>query len=105
MQGVEVGPFTGPMLTPDSLAALMGGPDPVSMPVAGPRGGAPPNSYDGFGNQNNPLPPPWYPGAPPPPAPGVDVIPGPLPASAMIGPPAPAAAAPGPMLPAEMGAG
>ena len=105
MQGVEVGPFTGPMLTPDSLAALMGGPDPVSMPVAGPRGGAPPNSYDGFGNQNNPLPPPWYPGAPPPPAPGVDVVPGPLPASAMIGPPAPAAAAPGPMLPAEMGAG
>ena len=83
MQGVEVGPFTGPMLTPDSLAALMGGPDPVSMPVAGPRGGAPPNSYDGFGNQNNPLPPPWYPGAPPPPAPGVDVVPGPLPASAM----------------------
>ena len=105
MQGVEVGPFTGPMLTPDSLAALMGGPDPVSMPQAGPRGGAPPNSYDGFGNQNNPLPPPWYPGAPPPPAPGVDVVPGPLPASAMIGPPAPAAAAPGPMLPAEMGAG
>jgi phospholipid/cholesterol/gamma-HCH transport system substrate-binding protein len=105
MQGVEVGPFTGPMLTPDSLAALMGGPDPVSMPAAGPRGGAPPNSYDGFGNQNNPLPPPWYPGAPPPPAPGVDVVPGPLPASAMIGPPAPAAAAPGPMLPAEMGAG
>jgi len=101
MQGVEVGPFTGPMLTPDSLAALMGGPDPVSMPAAGPPGGAPPNSYD----QNNPLPPPWYPGAIPPPAPGVDVVPGPLPASAMIGPPAPAAAAPGPMLPAEMGAG
>lgn len=101
MQGVEVGPFTGPMLTPDSLAALMGGPDPVSMPPAGPPGGAVPNAYD----QNNPLPPPWYPGAPPPPAPGVDVAPGPLPASAMIGPPAPAAAAPGPMLPAEMGAG
>jgi phospholipid/cholesterol/gamma-HCH transport system substrate-binding protein len=100
MQGVEVGPFTGPMLTPDSLAALMGGPDPVSMPPAGPPGGAVPNAYD----QNNPLPPPWYPGAPPPPAPGVDVAPGPLPASAMIGPPAPAAA-PGPMLPAEMGAG
>jgi len=105
MQGVQVGPFTGPMLTPDSLAALMGGPDPVSVPPAGPRGGAPPNSYDGFGNQNNPLPPPWYPGAPPPPAPGVDVVPGPLPASQLIGPPAPAAAAPGPMLPAEMGSG
>ncbi|MFN0143018.1 MAG: virulence factor Mce family protein [Mycobacterium sp.] len=101
MQGVEVGPFTGPMLTPDSLAALMGGPDPVSIPPAGPPGGAVPNAYD----QNNPLPPPWYPGAPPPPAPGVDVAPGPLPAAQQIGPPAPAAAAPGPMLPAEMGAG
>jgi phospholipid/cholesterol/gamma-HCH transport system substrate-binding protein len=101
MQGVEVGPFTGPMLTPDSLAALMGGPDPASIPAAGPPGGAPPNSYD----QNNPLPPPWYPGAPPPPAPGVDVVPGPLPAAQQIGAPAPPAAAPGPMLPAEMGAG
>ena len=101
MQGVEVGPFTGPMLTPDSLAALMGGPDPVSIPPAGPPGGAVPNAYD----QNNPLPPPWYPGAPPPPAPGVDVVPGPLPAAQQTGPPAPAAAAPGPMLPAEMGAG
>ena len=100
MQGVEVGPFTGDMLTPDSLAALMGGPDPVSSP-SGLRGGAPPNSYD----QNNPLPPPWYPGAPPPPAPGVDVVPGPLPAAQQIGSAAPAPAAPGPMLPAEMGAG
>ena len=100
MQGAEVGPFTSIMLTPDSLAALMGGPDPVSGPV-GPRGGAPSNSYD----QNNPLPPPWYPGAPPPPAPGLDVIPGPLPVSQQIGPPAAAPAAPGPMLPAEMGAG
>ena len=100
MQGVEVGPFTGPMLTPDSLAELMGGPDLASIPAAGPPGGAPSNSYD----QNNPLPPPWYPGAPPPPAPGVDVVPGPLPASQQIGPAAPVAA-PGPMLPAEMGAG
>lgn len=100
MQGVEVGPFTGQMLTPDSLAALMGGPDPVSSP-SGLRGGAPPNSYD----QNNPLPPPWYPGAPPPPPPGVDVVPGPLPAAQQIGSAAPAPAAPGPMLPAEMGAG
>ena len=103
MQGVEVGPFTGPMLTPDSLAALMGGPDPTSIPPAGPPGGAPSNSYD----QNNPLPPPWYPGAPPPPAPGVDVVPGPLPASQQTGPPpaAPAPAAPGPMLSAETGGG
>ena len=111
MQGVQVNPFTEAMLTPDSLAALMGGPDPSYIPPAGPRGGAPPNSYDGFGNQNNPLPPPWYPGAPPPPAPGPDVIPGPLPPSQLIGGPAPAAApaaAPmpaGPALPAETGAG
>ena len=103
MQGVEVGPFTAPMLTPDSLAALMGGPDPTSIPAAGPPGGAPPNAYD----QKNPLPPPWYPGAPPPPAPGVDVVPGPLPVSQQTGPPppAPAPAAPAPMLPAEMGTG
>ena len=103
MQGTQVGPFTGPMLTPASLAELMGGPDVVSIPPAGPRGGAPSNSYD----QNNPLPPPWYPGAPPPPAPGVEVVPGPLPASQQTGPPpaAPAPAAPGPRLPAETGGG
>lgn len=111
MQGVDVNPFTAAMLTPDSLAALMGGPDPSYVPPAGPRGGAPPNSYDGFGNQNNPLPPPWYPGAPPNPAPAPDVIPGPLPPSQLIGGPAPAAAPaaapmpPGPALPAETGAG
>lgn len=104
MQGVDVQPFTANMLTPDSLAALMGGPDPVSYAPGGPRGGAPSNSYD----QNNPLPPPWYPGAPPPPAPGPDVVPGPLPAAQQIGATlsAPAApAAPGPALPAETGAG
>ena len=111
MQGVDVNPFTAAMLTPDSLAALMGGPDQSYVPPAGPRGGAPPNSYDGFGNQNNPLPPPWYPGAPPNPAPAPDVIPGPLPPSQLIGGPAPAAAPaaapmpPGPALPAETGAG
>jgi phospholipid/cholesterol/gamma-HCH transport system substrate-binding protein len=106
MQGLQVQPFTANMLTPDSLAALMGGPDP-SYPAAGPRGGAPSNSYD----QNNPLPPPWYPGAPPPPAPAPDVVPGPLPVSQQIGPPAPGTAAPAapmpapPALPAETGAG
>ncbi len=105
MQGTEVNPFTEAMLTPDSLAALMGGPDPTSYPAAGPRGGAPSNSYD----QLNPLPPPWYPGAPPPPAPAPGVVPGPLPVSQLIGPPAPgtvapaAAVAPGPILPAEGG--
>lgn len=105
MQGVDVNPFTAAMLTPDSLAALMGGPDPVNYPAGGPRGGAPSNSYD----QLNPLPPPWYPGAPPPPAPAPDVAPGPLAVSQQIGPPAPGPApAPmpaGPALPAEMGTG
>jgi phospholipid/cholesterol/gamma-HCH transport system substrate-binding protein len=108
MQGLEVQPFTANMLTPDSLASLMGGPDPTSYPAGGPRGGAPSNSYD----QNNPLPPPWYPPAPPAPAPGPDVVPGPLPVSQQIGPPAPGAAVPAaapmpapPALPAETGAG
>ncbi|WP_328349948.1 virulence factor Mce family protein [Mycobacterium sp. NBC_00419] len=106
MQGVDVQAFTANMLTPDSLAALMGGPDPTSIPPAGPPGGAPSNSYSEY----NPLPPPWYPGAPPPPAPAPGVIPGPLPVSQQIngGAPAPGPAAPapaGPALPAEMGSG
>jgi phospholipid/cholesterol/gamma-HCH transport system substrate-binding protein len=104
MQGVDVQAFTANMLTPDSLAALMGGPDPVNYPPGGPRGGAPSNSYD----QNNPLPPPWYPGAIPPPPPGPDVVPGPLPVSQQINggaPAAPAAPAGGPALPAEAGGG
>ena len=115
MQGLQVQPFTANMLTPDSLASLMGGPDPSSYPAGGPRGGAPSNSYD----QLNPLPPPWYPPAPPVPAPGPDVVPGPLPVSQQIGPPAPGNAAPAaapmpgpppampamPALPAETGAG
>jgi phospholipid/cholesterol/gamma-HCH transport system substrate-binding protein len=113
MQGLQVQPFTANMLTLDSLASLMGGPDPTSYPAAGPRGGAPSNSYD----QKNPLPPPWYPQAPPDPAPAPDVVPGPLPVSQQIGPPAPGTAAPAaPMpappappaplaLPAETGAG
>jgi phospholipid/cholesterol/gamma-HCH transport system substrate-binding protein len=106
MQGVDVQPFTQNMLTPESLAELMGGPDISSIPPAGPPGGAPPNSYD---NQN-PAPPPWYPQQPPAPAPEPNVIPGPLPVSQQInsgGSPAPAGApAPaGPPLPAEMGSG
>ena len=109
MQGIDVQPFTAAMLTPDSLAALMGGPDPTSIPPAGPRGGAAPNSYDGFGFQNNPLPPPWYPQPAPPPPPAPGVIPGPLPVSQQIGPPPAAVTAPaaaiGPALPAEMGTG
>ena len=46
MQGVQVQAFTQNMLTPDSLAELMGGPDITSIPPAGPPGGAPPNAYD-----------------------------------------------------------
>lgn len=110
MQGVEVQPFTANMLTPESLAELMGGPD-ITPPPAPPAFGTtrngnlpgPPNAFD----QNNPLPPPWYPQPGPPPAPAPGVIPGdPLGAIAPAAPPAPAAPAatpPGPLLPAEAG--
>ena len=102
MQGIEVQPATQQMLTPESLAELMGGPDvkaPPAPPAFGvPPGGnlpGPPNAYD----ENNPLPPPWYPQPGPPPVPAPGVIPG-DPMSA----PAPAAPAPaGPALPAEVG--
>lgn len=77
MQGVDVQPFTANMLTPDSLAALLGGPDPApraAPPAFGvqPNGKlpGPPNAYD---NQN-PLPPPWYPQPAPPPAPAPGVV-------------------------------
>ncbi|MEU0497048.1 virulence factor Mce family protein [Mycobacterium sp. NPDC006124] len=113
MQGVEVQPFTANMLTPDSLAALLGGPDaeiPVPPATLGaPYGGnlpGPANSYD----ETNPLPPPWYPQPGPPPAPAPGVIPGdplgavvPAAGSAPAAAPAPAPA--GPPLPAESGAG
>lgn len=113
MQGVDVQPFTKNMMTPECLAELLGGPNCVvgaAPPAFGTtRNGnlpGPPNAFD----QNNPLPPPWYPqpGPPPPPAPGV--IPGDPGGSVMsapVGPgpgPAPAAPAPaGPPLPAEAG--
>jgi phospholipid/cholesterol/gamma-HCH transport system substrate-binding protein len=64
MQGIDVQPFTANMLTPDSLAELMGGPD-IIPPPAGTTLPGPPNAYD----QTNPLPPPWYPQPAPPPAP------------------------------------
>jgi phospholipid/cholesterol/gamma-HCH transport system substrate-binding protein len=90
MQGVEVQPFTANMLTPESLAELMGGPDtvpPPAPPAFGvPPGGnlpGPPNAY----SENTPLPPPWYPGAPPPPAPAPGVVPGPMVAPAPTAPP------------------
>lgn len=82
MQGVEVSPATASMLTPESLAELMGGPD-ITGPPPRQNMAGPPNAYD----ENNPLPPPWYPQPLPSPAPA----PGP-PADAPLG----AAEAPGP---------
>ena len=110
MQGVDVQPLTANMLTPESLAELMGGPD-IVPPPAPPAFGTtrngnlpgPPNAFD----QNNPLPPPWYPQPPPPPGPAPGVLAGdPLGAITPAAPPpaGPAPAAPaGPPLPAEMG--
>ncbi|OBI17345.1 mammalian cell entry protein [Mycobacterium sp. E2327] len=87
MQGQQVGPITAGLLTPDSLAELMGGPD-IAPPQSGlqtPPG--PPNAYD-----ENPVLPPIGVRAPqvpiPPPAPGPGVIPGPVAPT----PPPPAAA-------------
>jgi phospholipid/cholesterol/gamma-HCH transport system substrate-binding protein len=71
MQGVQVQPATANLLTPASLAELMGGPN-IAPPPAGQHMTGPPNAYD----ENNPLPPPWYPQplpsptAPPPAPPG-----------------------------------
>jgi phospholipid/cholesterol/gamma-HCH transport system substrate-binding protein len=67
MQGAQVGPATRNLLTAASLAELMGGPD-IPPPPAGHTMTGPPNAFD----QNNPLPPPWYPQplpSPGPPAP------------------------------------
>jgi phospholipid/cholesterol/gamma-HCH transport system substrate-binding protein len=94
MQGMDVQPLTENMLTPESLAELMGGPDIVAPPPP-PHFGpnplpGPPDAY----SENSPLPPPWYvqPGPPPAPAPGV--VPGgptvaPAPVGAPVGPAAP----------------
>jgi len=109
MQGVDVQPFTANMLTPDSLAELMGGPD-AAIPQAPPAFGAPPGGNlpgppDSY-NENNPLPPPWYPQPGPPPGPAPGVIPGDPGGSPLSGPgpAAPAGPAPaGPPLPAEAG--
>jgi phospholipid/cholesterol/gamma-HCH transport system substrate-binding protein len=56
MQGTAVQPATANMLTPESLAELMGGPD-VAPPAPETNLPGPPNAYD----ETNPLPPPWYP--------------------------------------------
>ncbi len=56
MQGARVQPFTANMLTPDSLAELMGGPD-IASPPPGTHLPGPPNAYD----ESNPPAPPWFP--------------------------------------------
>jgi len=96
MQGTKVGPITGGLLTPDSLAELMGGPDiaPVQSNLQTPPG--PPNAYN---EEPGPLPylgQPDHPAPIPPPPPGPEVIPGPVAPTPAPGPP-PA----GPLLPAE----
>ncbi|MDP7704478.1 virulence factor Mce family protein [Mycobacterium sp. TY815] len=100
MQGQQVGPITAGLMTPESLAELMGGPDiqPVQSTLQTPPG--PPNAYDEY-----PVLPPIGLQAQvpvPPPAPGPGVIPGPVaPTPAAPGP----AAAVGAPLPAEVGGG
>jgi phospholipid/cholesterol/gamma-HCH transport system substrate-binding protein len=104
MQGQKVGPITAGLLTPESLAELMGGPDipPVQSDLQTPPGY--PNAYD---EQPGPLPyigQPDHPGPIPPPPPGLDVRPGPVAPTPGPGPgPGPAPA--GPPLSAELGAG
>jgi phospholipid/cholesterol/gamma-HCH transport system substrate-binding protein len=82
MQGVHVQPATANLLTLASLAELMGGPDIAPPPPAHNMTG-PPNAYD----QNNPLPPPWYPQPLPSPTPAAP--PAGLPLGAAEAPPGP----------------
>jgi len=104
MQGVKVDPITAGLLTPESLAELMGGPDiaPLQSNLQTPPG--PPNAYN---EERGPLPyigQPDHQGPIPPPPPGPEVIPGPVaPTPAPVSGPAPGPA--GPPLPAEAGAG
>jgi phospholipid/cholesterol/gamma-HCH transport system substrate-binding protein len=93
MQGTQVGPITQGLMTPESLAELMGGPDiaPVQSNLQTPPG--PPNAYN---EEPGPLPyigQPNHPAPIPPPPPGPGVVPGPVPPT-----PAPGAAeAPAPL--------
>jgi phospholipid/cholesterol/gamma-HCH transport system substrate-binding protein len=86
MQGTRVQAFRANMLTPESLAELMGGPN-IAPPPPGTKMPGSPDAYD----ESSPLPPPWYPQPGPPPGPGPGVIPGPPPGRV-------------PALPAEAGA-
>jgi len=100
MQGLNVQPATGNVLSPGSLAELMGGPDDAPPPWGSNLPGKP-NSFD----ETNPLPPPWYPQPGPPPPPGPEVLPGPVaPTPAPAAGPVPGAAPASndvPALPAE----
>ncbi|BBZ11172.1 virulence factor Mce family protein [Mycobacterium branderi] len=104
MQGTQVGPITEGLLTPESLAELMGGPniEPVQSQYQTPPG--PPNAYN---EEPGPLPFVGVPGNPqpiPPPPPGPEVVPGPVaPTPAPVsGPVSPQVPGPGgPPLPAE----
>jgi len=100
MQGQQVSPVTASLMTPDSLAELMGGPniEPVQSNLQTPPGY--PNAYD-----ENPIAPvvgqrpPQVPIPPPPPGP--EVVPGPVgPTPAPVAAPAPNAGGP-----AETGTG
>jgi phospholipid/cholesterol/gamma-HCH transport system substrate-binding protein len=102
MQGTKVGPITAGLMTPESLAELMGGPNiaPVQSTLQTPPG--PPNAYDEY-----PVLPPVGLNAPvpvQPPPPGPAVIPGPVAPTPAPGPGPPPAPVGAP-LPAEAGAG
>jgi phospholipid/cholesterol/gamma-HCH transport system substrate-binding protein len=106
MQGVKVGPVTASLLTPESLAELMGGPDiaPVQSNYQTPPGY--PNAYN---EEPGPAPFIGVPGNPAPvapPPPGPEVIPGPVAPTPAPGPSPLAGQVPaGPVLPAEAGGG
>jgi phospholipid/cholesterol/gamma-HCH transport system substrate-binding protein len=100
MQGVQVGPITQGLMTPESLAELMGGPD---MPPVQSNLQTPPGYPNAYNEEPGPLPyigQPDHPAPIPPPPPGPEVIPGPVaPTPAPVSGPGPAPA--GPPLPAE----
>lgn len=73
MQGVALRPATQNLLTPQSVAELLGGPD-AAPPAPGRTMAGPPDAYD----EHSPLPPPWYPQPAGPPSPGPEVVAGPV---------------------------
>ena len=99
MQGVQVNHNTARLLTPDSLAALLGGPDPAPVQSQYQTPPGPPNSYD-ENPAGVPIGLPVNPGPIPLPPPGPEVVPGPV--APMPDPPG-RAPLPGPALAAEAG--